>query len=277
MNGCTFLLRLGTGVILLGTLLAGLPASAASLYQRSLQQFAARTAKADPNHFRFVVVGDSRGGDAVFRKILVKAASHQPLFVLHGGDVGDSGTRKELVHFLGLLAETAPELPVFVVKGNHERDAALFEELIGPRNFTLDCSRTGIRLVAADNSGDALKGPELAYLTRQLAEPRKFKFVALHIPPKTGRWDWHTFSDGAPELLRLLNAAKVDMAFFSHVHTYARDTLGAVPAIVTGGGGGTLYGPDRFPGEPIHHFILVSVDNGKVTAEPVRVEEDKNQ
>src|SRR6266568_6464906 len=131
------------------------PGFSASLYEQSLEQFAVRVKQADPADYTFVVLGDSRGNDRVFRKSLALAASFKPLFILHGGDISDNGSRAELERFLTIVREQITEIPLFVVTGNHERDKRLFEETIGPLNFTIDSSRLDAEVIAVDNSDSA--------------------------------------------------------------------------------------------------------------------------
>lgn len=245
---------------------------AETLFDRSLRQVTSRAAQSAPDDFSFVMLGDSRGGDKVFTAALRRASAFKPLFILHGGDLSDNGTSKELDHALQLIERTVPGLPVFVVKGNHERDRALFEEKIGPRNFSIDIARLGFKLVAVDNSRNSLAKEELAYLRRQLSLRSPLAFVAMHAPPGTERWSWHTFSEGAPELIRLLSGEGVTMAFFSHVHQFDRDTIGTVPAIISGGGGAPLVGRELFPGEPVYHIVVVRVRKGIAMAEMVPVQ-----
>ena len=219
-----------------------------------------------------MVLGDSRGNDKIFTAVLRRAAAFKPLFILHCGDLAENGTRAELNHVLQLLERSVPGLPMFVVKGNHERDLALFEEMIGPRNFSIDIARLGFKLVAVDNSRFSLAREDLAYLRRQLTLRSPLAFVAMHTPPRTERWNWHTFSEGAPELIRLLAGEGVTMAFFSHVHQFDRDMIGGVPAIISGGSGAPLVGRERFPGEPVHHLVVVRVRKGIAIAEMVPVQ-----
>jgi 3',5'-cyclic-AMP phosphodiesterase len=257
--------------LLLAWLAVAPAALAGTLYDHSEELFAARVKQANPADYTFVVMGDSRGDDAVFRKALATAAAYKPLFILHGGDISENGSREELDHFLDVVREEIPNLPLFVVLGNHERDRKLFEEKIGPRNFVIDSQRLNSLVIAVDNADYALKSPALSYLREHLKHKRATAFVAMHVPPKTERWDWHTFSDGGAELVRLIGERKPDMVFFSHVHQYAGGVIAGVPAIITGGAGAPLVGKEKFPGEPLHHLIVVRVRQGKVSAEMVRL------
>jgi 3',5'-cyclic-AMP phosphodiesterase len=244
-------------------------AHAASLYERSLEKFKAGIEHVSPDDFTFVVLGDSRGNDDIFKKALVLAKTYSPLFILHGGDYSDKGSDKETDHFLALLNGSVPDVPLFVVMGNHE-NRKVFAEKIGPSNFLLDSARLKLRVIAVNNASYALKIPELNYLRNQLAAKRENTFVAMHIPPKTKRWSWHTFSDGAAELENALAGNGVKVAFYSHIHLYDRDEINGVPSIITAGAGSPLVRLG-FPGKPVYHIVLVHVKNGKVTTEMVKV------
>ena len=244
---------------------------AASLYERSLEKFQAGIEHVSPADFTFVVLGDNRGNDGIFKKALALAKSYNPLFILHGGDYSDNGSDKETDHFLALVNDGIPDVPLFVVIGNHER-RKVFAEKIGPSNFSLDSARLKLKVIAVDNAGYALKIPERNYLGSQLTAKRENTFVAMHIPPKTERWNWHTFSDGAAELENVLAENGVKVAFYFHIHLYARDEIKGVPSIITAGAGAPLV-PLGFPGEPVYHIVLVRVKNGTVTTEMVKVNE----
>jgi 3',5'-cyclic-AMP phosphodiesterase len=244
---------------------------AASLYERSLARLQAGIEHASPADFSFVVLGDSRGNDAIFNKALALARSHNPLFILHGGDYSDHGSNQETDHFLTLVNGSVPDVPLFVVLGNHE-NREVFAEKIGPAHFSLDSARLNLRVIAVDNAGDALKTPERSYLVSELAAKRENTFVAMHVPPKTKSWNWHTFSEGAVELENALAEHGVKAAFYFHVHLYARDEIKGVLSIITAGAGAPLIRAG-FPGEPVYHFVLVRVKNGAVTTEMVKVNE----
>lgn len=233
----------------------------ATLFERSLQQFQLRAQKANPADYTFVVMGDSRDNDPVFRRILTLAASVDPLFIVHGGDYSASGGSAETEAFLKALRETVPDIPLFVVPGNHET-RAVFAKLVGPAHFTVESDRLGLTFVAADNSDYVLRKKEADYLRSAFAAAKGAPFVMMHVPPKTERWSWHTFSDGADELGKILLAGKVQAAFFSHVHLYDRDVFGGVPAYITGGAGAPLVWIG-FPGDASFHVVVVHVKGGK--------------
>ena len=52
----------------------------------------------------------------------------------------DNGSDKETDHSLALVNDGVPDVPLFVVMGNHEK-RKVFAEKIGPSNFSLDSAR----------------------------------------------------------------------------------------------------------------------------------------
>ena len=154
--------------------------------------------------------------------------------------------------------------------GNHE-NRKVFAEKIGPFNFSLDSARLRLKLIAVDNASYALKLPELDYLKSQLAAKRENTFVAMHVPPKTKRWNWHTFSDGAAELENALAEKGVTVVFIS-MSIYARDVIAGVPSIIAAGAGAPLVRLG-FPGEPVYHIVVVRVKIDTATTGVVRVSE----
>ena len=243
----------------------------ASLHELSLEKLQAGIERVSPADFTFVVLGDSRENDSVFQKTLALAKTYNPLFILHGGDYSNKGSDKETDHFLEMINGIVPEVPFFVVMGNHE-NRKVFAKRIGPFNFSLDSARLKLKVIAVDNATYVLKNSERDYLKRQLAARRESTFVTMHIPPKTERWSWHTFSDGAEELVDALAQNGVKLAFYFHVHLYDEDVIKGVPSIITGGAGAPLTGLG-FPGEPVYHIVVVRVKDGTVTTEMVRVKE----
>ncbi|MCX5903541.1 MAG: hypothetical protein NTV89_08740 [Proteobacteria bacterium] len=55
-----------------------------------------------------MVLGDSRDNDITYKQSLTLAAQFNPLFILHTGDISNTGNKKELDHFLSLVEDTIP-------------------------------------------------------------------------------------------------------------------------------------------------------------------------
>ncbi|MBU5612375.1 metallophosphoesterase family protein [Geomonas azotofigens] len=256
------------GLLLLITQSLVCAAGAETLFQRSTARFQARARQASAEEYTFVVLGDSRSNDAVFKKALQVAARFQPLFILHGGDYSTEGGDEETRHFLTLLDRHAAGFPVFVVHGNHE-NPQVFEREIGPSHFAVQDQRLGLKVVVLDDSDDALPAAELSYLAKELTSAPGATFVAMHVPPETRRWRGHTFTKGAAELERLVAASPaVQGLFFAHSHLYDRSVFGGVPAFISGGAGAPLVWMSRY-GERVYHIIVVRVKNGRASFQMV--------
>jgi 3',5'-cyclic-AMP phosphodiesterase len=249
-------------------------AAPSTLFDRSLQKLETKIKNgAAAGEFNFVVMGDSRDNDEVFTRILTLAASYKPLFILHDGDIVSRGTREEYDHFLETLQKTVPDVPFFVVVGNHElkkKDKGLFKAKIAPLDYVLEPAGTGMKIVALNTAGYSLTPVQLQSLDQELSREGKLSFVIMHVPPRTGRWNTdHFFSRGAGELSRILAGRKIPMAFFGHEHLYDEDLIDGVRYIITGGAGAPLYNAGF--GDPSYHFIVVKVKDNSASAEVVRL------
>jgi len=94
----------------------------------------------------------------------------------------------------------------------------------------------------------------------------------MHIPPKTERWSWHSFTDGAEDLKAIVAKHPLQGLIFSHVHLFDRAEFAGVPALITGGAGAPLL-TIGYPGDPVHHIVVVRVKNGKASFEKVTLSE----
>ena len=253
-----------------------------TLYERSLQKLESNLQTTLPDDFMFVVLGDSRDNDEIFKKILSAAGKLRPLFILHGGDTVFTGREKKFNHFLDIAESVLPDTPIFVVIGNHDltnnvkspHGKQIFQEKIGPLNYVLDLKKLGMRIVALDNSLYELTPAQLQYLEEHLTSKRKYKFVIMHIPPESQKWQHnHCFTKGADRLKQIMSEQKVSAAFFSHLHLYDQDEVKGVKYIITGGAAAPLHINIPF-GEHSYHFIVVRVKDGKVATEVIRINSD---
>lgn len=217
---------------------------------------------------RFVFVGDSRaesfqpgqGASNLWPTVLAQAASMQPNFVLHGGDIIYSGSDATLwAHHLKASAPISASLPLMYAIGNHddgpgEGESAHYNKLLNlPRSEKADggsgtedhyyftyANAIFVALSTATFKGGATPFAEqAAWLDKVLtAHPKRWRVVYLHHPIYTD----YIFINHKPNevsqnaaLVPIFNKHKVDLVFQSHNHFYER----FLPSACTNGGSST--------------------------------------
>jgi hypothetical protein len=90
-------------------------------------------------------------------------ASTRSLSCIPRGDVSNTGSKKELDHFLELVQAAVPGIPLIVILGNHElhEGACLFEQTIGPHNYVIENARLNLKVIVMDNAEYSLKTGQL--------------------------------------------------------------------------------------------------------------------
>lgn len=260
-------------LVFVSMFIAASPCAATTLHERSQQQLAERVKAANPDDYLFIVMGDSRSGDAVFSKLLRSAVARKPVFILHLGDVSEKGSDPELEHFLTLVDSYAAGLPLFVAKGNHEKGNG-YTRLIGPKNYAIEIPRLGLMVTVADNSRRELTDRSLERLRSDLSKPFKVRIVGMHYYPKTERQPNHVFEKGRDGYVALLRELQPALSLHGDIHLYDHEMIEGVPAYITGGAGAplTVLG---YPGNPVYHYLVIRVKSGKVSVEMAPLEESR--
>jgi len=192
---------------------------------------------------RLAVVSDVHNNLATFGRFCEQVKAWRPQMVLCMGDLTRKGTREQFDEIFGHLSEV--EVPFYTTIGNHElmgEAAERFNEEIGPGSVAFDVG--GVRIVLADTAGAAFAPDAYDWLSRTLwprgAGPA---LVFAHIPPLEP-WGTrnHGFSnrDDALRFVQVLSQGRTTHFFAGHIHDWAQYSLGGVPAIISGGGGGEL-------------------------------------
>lgn len=248
--------------------------------------------------FNFVVLADSRVDNnptatSILVKALKMAAEYDPLFILHGGDIVQTGNRDGFTYFLTLLNQVPElcEIPIFVVVGNHEKNNSVvgespfhnFKKLIGPLNFSIILPKQHLTICGINTADYMIYPATLKRLDYNLGYyDQPIKFIFTHIPPHAGAlknfeefsdifhppYISNTLIDGTPELLQVLSHHNVTMGFSGHLHAYIPTIIdlphnvnlnpitgrAAIPWIVSGGAGAEI-----MPGYSFH-FIVITVE-----------------
>jgi len=238
--------------------------------------------------FTFVVMGDNRSGDAVYRRIVSMTMERKPDFVVNTGDlITTPGDKEEWAKFWEMSKPIT--VPYFLTVGNHDAyskvplSEEIYKEQVDlPGNELYYSFNTGncLFIVLDSNLDDQEKritGEQYKWLEGVLiASSRKHKFVFMHHPlyTETGKGRHAGSSlDKYPEdrdrLETLFVKNKVDVVFAGHEHMYQRKTVDGITHIITGGGGAPLYAKDEDGG--FYHFIVLLADGDNVRAEVVDI------
>ncbi len=129
-----------------------------------------------------------------------------------------------------------------------------------------------------DDQEKRIIGEQFNWLEKVLAHStQKHKFVFLHHPLYTDLGKGHHAHDSLdkyPESRDRLDAlfakSKVDAVFSGHEHYFERRIVDGINYIITGGGGAPVYDTEEDGG--FYHFVRVTVDGDKVSAEVIDID-----
>ncbi len=252
-----------------------------------------QTAPGDDIPFAFAVLSDTQGNPKVSGALAKFAWGLRPNFVLHPGDLVDTGTIKEqwVGQFFSSMKPLLERVALFPVLGNHERDAHFYYDYMSlPDPEYYYTFRYGnAQFFMLDTNRNVAPGSEqYKFLAKELAKSKAtWKIVSYHHPAYSSDENdygdtWHGPSTKGDlrvrELVALIDKYKVDIVCNGHIHSYERtwpirgnkatEPNKGTLYMVTGGAGGPLEtaGPIRpFFQNTVrhgHHFCYVAV-NGK--------------
>lgn len=179
-------------------------------------------------------------------------------FLLGAGDLTERGERAQLDRFereLGALT-----IPYYTTLGNHELgvEPTIYQELFGRGSFSF--VHRGARFTLLDSASATLDNRTYRWLDDWLALGQaQFHVIGMHVPPldPTGTRNGAFASrDEAFTLIAKLQASKVDLTVYGHVHSFYDFDNAGIPAVISGGGGAI---PERFDNIG-RHFVVFAVD-----------------
>jgi predicted phosphodiesterase len=236
-------------------------------------------------HLTFVVLGDNRSGDDMYRKIVSMAIKQNPDFIVNVGDmIKTPGNLAQWGTFWEMSRSIS--VPYYLTVGNHdvsqqvpESENIYKEQVHLPGNelyysFTAGNSLFIVLDTSLANQEECVTGDQYLWLEEELAHSeQKHKFVFLHHPlyPVLKREERKEKNDNDESLMErdrleaLFVKNKVDVVFAGHEHLYYRKTVDGIIHVITGGGGAPLYADDKNGG--FHHFIVMTVDGDNVQGE----------
>ncbi len=220
----------------------------------------------DRSAFTFTVIGDTQTNGAVAKRVSDLAFEQRPNFVVHCGDLVDTGGNKTdwTETFFPSMRPLIEHAPLVSVLGNHEQDARLYYDYMSlpapERWYSLRYGSAEFFMIDGNRSLTQ-QSEQLAWLEGALsASKAKWRFAVLHQPPYTS--DSNDYGDttktsstrgdmNVRNIVRLLEKHGVDICFSGHVHDYERTFPikggsvrphqdGGVLYITAAGGGGPL-------------------------------------
>jgi predicted phosphodiesterase len=206
----------------------------------------------------FATFGDSKKNLKDWAAVASAVVKASPDFVVHLGDMVDSGTVDARWDGYLFAPDSARQMfaafPTFAVLGNHEGGSPLFHEFfiepyIDATKAIWSQSVNGVLLVGIDGAVDwSLKGKHYADLEKILSEARaKFVFLFSHYPGVTSSRHGAVDDEGEPSekitracfdrIIPLAAKYRVSALVTGHEHCYERSELPGLTQIVTGTAG----------------------------------------
>jgi 3',5'-cyclic AMP phosphodiesterase CpdA len=268
-------------------LLLALPFAVFAAQNQQIQQKLAALGNIQ-GKFSFIVIGDNRSGDETYRTIVRMAVDRKPDFIVNTGDMIETpGKKRDWAKFWELSAPIT--MAYFLTVGNHDAhpkvpnsEKTYKEQVDLPGNelyysFTAGNSLFIVLDSYLHDEEKKITGEQLKWLETLLAgSTQRHTFVFVHHPLYTDLGKGHHSHDSLdkyPETRNALQALfakyKVDAVFAGHEHYYQRRSMDTVLHIITGGGGAPMYDRDEYGG--FFHFVQVTVEGDKVSAEVVDV------
>jgi hypothetical protein len=228
-----------------------------------------------PDHFRFVILGDRTGETepGIYERIQAKAAADEPAFAVSVGDtiqgLNDASGESEWRQVPKFRT-----VPLYLAPGNHDIWSAASEKLFtkysghpphygfdyGPAHFTvLDNSR-----------GDQLSPAELAFLEEDLKAhaSQPLKFIVSHRPS----WILNvTFGSPDFELHRIAKKYGVRYVIAGHIHKLARAEVDGITYISMQSAGGHLRDTGKYEDGWFFGYDVADIANGaaRITVRPL--------
>ncbi len=210
--------------------------------------------------FRFAVLSDIQEGVDRVRDLFDRINAEPDVrFVVSAGDVVDNGAPEEYARIRRELDQL--RVPFYATCGNHDvviGDEMVWHRHVGRHSFRFDFRGAAFSFV--DSAAATVDPVVYGWLDDWINEAAgRWHAFVTHIPPvdpngvRNGAF---SSRKEAAALIARLARGGVDLAFFGHVHTYVKYSLGGVECHLSGGGGGW---PMRWDGVG-RHYLVVDVD-----------------
>lgn len=250
-----------------------------------------RTAATEDRAYTFAVIGDTQTNGEVAKRVSDLAYMHRPNFIVHAGDLVDTGSVKRdwTDTFFPSMQPLLGRVPIIPVLGNHEQDAKLYYDYMSlpdPERWYSAVYGNAEFFMIDGNRSLAQQSDQLKWLEGALKNSTAtWRFAVLHQPPYTSDSDDYgdtlktTSTRGdmnVRNIVALLEKYDVDVCFSGHVHDYERTfpiragkvtpyEEGGVIYVTAAGGGGSLENFDPantwfgHKKAQYHHFVYVAI------------------
>ncbi len=200
--------------------------------------------------FKFIVYGDTRTNIDWHKIVADEMAKEKALFLIHTGDIVESGDRLEdWDKYFQSAQKLFAVTPIFPTLGNHERNSEWYYQAFpGPKGGGDFYRRWysykvgDVLFIVLDSNiapGTGIYKTQLEWLKFVLEKSNaKYKIVYFHHPFFTNspnrepslKEDWK----------ELFEKYHVDAVFNGHIHHYERFLINGITYVTTGGGGAPL-------------------------------------
>lgn len=226
------------------------------------------------DNFKFMVFGESRGGEDVFKRILGDINYRKPVFAISCGDMVENASSGAYKNFIKDIEKVA--VPFLTVPGSSEvgeGNRSLYEDNFGATYYSFDYKNA--HFIIIDNGDGRISEEQFLWLESDLMQNKAVNtFVFMHLPPfdpRPGRPLPMKVAGQNQRLSSLFEKYHVSMVFTSGIHSYFKEEIKGVTYIITGGGGSELASADSF-----YNYLIVEVTGDKakdklikLTAPPV--------
>lgn len=214
------------------------------------------------DNFKFVVFGESKGGQHVFKRVMGDINYRKPLFAISCGDMLEDSSKAGYDKFLKDIGNV--NVPFLTVPGSSELldgGRLQYEDALGAAYYSFDYKNS--HFVVLDNGEGRISEEQFLWLENDLMLNKSLNtFVFMHLPafdPRPARKQPMNVGGQYLRLTRTFEKYNVSMVFSSGIHAYFKDVRGGISYIVTGGGGSELASSDAY-----YNYIIVEVAGDKV-------------
>ncbi len=204
------------------------------------------------NNIKVGIIGDTKEGIEIFKKLVEKAKNNGCKFIIHTGDI----IRFNDLRYYKYVYEEVKELiekeniPIFVLPGNHDtwrhshRGYSIdkFNQFFGKMPLILNINDNAFVLINDSKYTLNVKSVEQIKNYFNTHKINK-KFLFAHVPTRDPRPNSYHCLNGtvSKSLKNFIKKNEFNAIFFSHIHSYYTYKIKNIPCYISGGGGASLW------------------------------------